>query len=94
MPYINGDGIYHDRRRCRRLHNTGQRIRRIADTDELTPCDHCAAAHTEGMHERDVEQLIEAGVCPWCDGDERYEGDYVGSHASSAHPEKWADYKE
>jgi hypothetical protein len=94
MPYTNGDDTYHDRRRCRRLHNTSGRIRRIEDTADRTPCEHCADAHTEGMHERDVAQLVEAGVCPWCDGEDGYEGDYVGSHASSAHPEKWADYKE
>jgi len=34
---------------------------------------------------------IEAGVCPWCDD---YEGDHVGQHASSAHADQWADYKE
>jgi len=94
MPYTNGDGMYHDRRRCRRLHNTGQRIRRIDETGDRTPCEHCADAHTEGMHDRDVAQLVEAGICPWCDGEDGYEGDYVGSHASSAHPDKWDRYNE
>jgi hypothetical protein len=41
--------------------------------------------------ESDVEALIDDGVCPWC---EEYEGDYLGQHASSAHPEKWTEYRE
>jgi len=38
---------------------------------------------------------VEAGICPWCkeDGD-RYEGEHVGQHASSAHPEAWAEYRD
>jgi len=90
MPYINGDGVYHDRRTCRRLHNTGSRIRRIDAAGDRDPCPHCAADSNE-MHERDVAQLIEAGVCPWCDA---YSGDHVGQHASSAHPDKWDRYNE
>jgi len=39
----------------------------------------------------DVEQSIDDGVCPWCDD---YEGDGVPQHASSAHSEEWAEYKE
>jgi hypothetical protein len=35
--------------------------------------------------------LIDAGVCPWCD---EYDGDNVGLHASRAHPDQWADYKD
>jgi hypothetical protein len=46
------------------------------------------------MHDRDVAQLIEAGVCPWCDGEDVYEGEYVGQHAGSAHEKEWAAYKE
>lgn len=38
-----------------------------------------------------AEETIEAGECPWCDG---YEGDAVGRHASAAHPDEWAAYKE
>jgi hypothetical protein len=37
---------------------------------------------------------IGEGVCPWCPPDDRYEGDHVGQHASSAHPDEWADYTE
>jgi hypothetical protein len=37
---------------------------------------------------------IEEGVCPWCDPDDRYEGDGVPQHASSAHSEAWAAYSE
>lgn len=36
-------------------------------------------------------ELIEAGECPWCD---EYEGEHVGQHASSAHPDEWAEYSE
>ena len=43
-----------------------------------------------------VDEQIDAGVCPWCpeDDDDRYEGENVGRHASSAHPEKWTAHKE
>ena len=34
---------------------------------------------------------IDAGVCPWCDD---YEGSGVAQHASSAHPDEWAAYKD
>lgn len=39
---------------------------------------------------RTIADDIEAGVCPWCDG---YDGEYVGQHASSAHPDQWDAYK-
>ena len=39
----------------------------------------------------DIADTIEAGKCPWCD---EYEGENVGQHASSAHPDKWTAYKE
>ena len=50
----------------------------------------------QGGYLRDApaEVQIDEGVCPWCDPDERYEGDAVGQHASSAHPDKWDAYKE
>ena len=83
MPYTTGDGIYHNRRRCRRLRRTGSRVRRIDDTSNLDACDHC-------VDERDTAELIGAGVCPWCD---EYTGDYIGQHASSAHPDAWADWR-
>jgi hypothetical protein len=47
MPYTNGSGTYHDRRRCRRLHNTGGRIRRIDETGDRDGCDHCADEEAE-----------------------------------------------
>ena len=34
----------------------------------------------------DLTTAVERGVCPWCDD---YEGDHVGQHASSAHPDEW-----
>jgi hypothetical protein len=36
-----------------------------------------------------VDEAMDQGVCPWCDD---YEGENVGLHASSAHPDKWEDY--
>jgi len=39
----------------------------------------------------DLEETINGGECPWCD---KYEGDAVGQHAASAHPDAWDDYKE
>jgi len=39
----------------------------------------------------DLAAMIDDGVCPWCDD---YSGDAVGRHASAAHPDEWADYKE
>ena len=87
MPYTNGDGTYHDRRTCRRLHRTGDRIQRTEDTAELAPCDHCV---DDGTYEQDIAELIEAGICPWC-GDE-YEN--VAAHASQVHKLKWAAYSD
>jgi len=46
------------------------------------------------LRDADAETQIDAGVCPWCDPDDRYEGESVGRHASSAHPEKWTAHKE
>lgn len=37
------------------------------------------------------EAAIEDGVCPWCLD---YDGEHVGQHASSAHPDEWAEYQE
>ena len=71
------DGEYiADSRRDRKLQRQRGRIRRVEDSDE--------------MHERDIEQLIIAGECPWCDD---YSGEHVGQHASSAHPDEWAAYQ-
>jgi len=39
----------------------------------------------------DASDLIERGECPWCSD---YSGDGVPQHASSAHPDEWADYKD
>jgi hypothetical protein len=41
MPYASTTGErYHDRRRCRRLHATGGRIRAV-DAGDREPCPHC-----------------------------------------------------
>lgn len=37
-----------------------------------------------------VDDALEQGVCPWCDD---YEGDGVAQHASSAHPDRWAEHR-
>jgi len=39
----------------------------------------------------DIAGVIEQGKCPWCD---EYEGDHIGQHASSAHPDEWNAYTE
>ena len=88
MPWTNGDGTYHDSRTCRRLHRTGNRIRRIDDAGDRDACEHCVDGDGEPAS---VGWLIENGECPWCDS---YSGEHVGRHASAAHPEAWADYQE
>lgn len=37
-----------------------------------------------------IQDALDDGRCPWC---EDYAGDYPARHASSAHPEEWAEYK-
>jgi hypothetical protein len=56
---------------------------RDADADELTPLEDADGA--------DAADLIDDGVCPWCDD---YDGESVGRHASAAHTEEWEAYKE
>jgi hypothetical protein len=46
------------------------------------------------LREQPPEVQIDEGVCPWCPPDERYEGEHVGQHASSAHPDEWGAYTE
>lgn len=57
------------------------------DVADDTACSRCGQSHDDGA----CWDLIEAGVCPWCDD---YEGDGVAQHASSAHPDEWDEYKE
>lgn len=90
MPYAAGD-LYCRTRRCPRLHAQRARIQRVDDPDG-EPCPvHIGDANE---NERSAEELIEDGVCPWCPPDDRYEGDHVGQHASSAHSEAWSDYQD
>lgn len=49
------------------------------------------AKELESADDKTDAMLIEAGECPWCDD---YEGENVGQHASSAHPDLWDNYKE
>jgi hypothetical protein len=92
MAYVSTTGdTYHDRRRCRRLHATGGRIRRVDDAGDRDACSHCVDGDGETDAERDIGGYIDMGVGPWCEG---YEGDHVGQHASSAHPDEWAAYRD
>lgn len=64
MPYTNGDGVAHARRTCRRLHNTGNRIRRVDDADGLTPCENCGDGLAEGESGTcEVELSSGDGIC-------------------------------
>lgn len=40
-----------------------------------------------------VSEQISNGICPWCDDETDREFENVGSHASSAHPDAWNNYK-
>jgi hypothetical protein len=57
-----------------------------ADADDDADSDD-TADDTDG--EPAAAEQLAAGVCPWCPDDDRYEGDHVGQHASSAHPDEW-----
>lgn len=63
----------------------------VVDTDTTTDGDvvETDATTTGGVVEAGAS--IKAGECPWC---EDYQGEHVGQHASSAHPEAWAAYQE
>jgi len=97
MPTYYTNGSHYCRKRnCRKLHRGRGRVRPTDATDDLQPCPrHVDTGDTtDTERERnpeDIQTLIENGICPWCDD---YEGDHVGRHASSAHADKWADYKE
>jgi hypothetical protein len=63
------------------------------DSEQLAPEFEDAEAGSELLDAgvEFVESHIADGVCPWCD---EYEGDGVPQHASAAHPDDWAEYKE
>jgi len=68
-------------------------VRPIANSSvpaDASLCGECGDGNTAA--ERDAEAMIDMGVCPWCPSDDRYEGDHIGQHASSAHPDKWDAY--
>lgn len=44
---------------------------------------------SEEMQDRDKAQLLQEGVCPWCDD---YDGDNPEQHAAQAHPDEWTAY--
>jgi len=91
--YSNGDE-YCDRRRCRNLNRSRQPVRPVDDIDGLDACDRHIDGDDADDWERNIEDLqtlVENGVCPWCDD---YSGENVGHHASSAHPQMWAEYSE
>lgn len=58
-------------------------VETLADREMCSEC-------TDTDAERDIAGQIDMGVCPWCD---EYEGEYLGQHASSAHPDEWDAYK-
>lgn len=97
--YTNGS-LYCRKRTCRLLHRGRGRVRPTTATDDLQPCsrhtdDTDDTDESERVQPRDAAQLIEGGICPWCpdDPDEKYEGDHVGRHASSAHPDEWEQHQ-
>lgn len=59
MPYVSTTGdTYHDRRRCRRLHATGGRIRSVESAGDRDACPHCV----DGPDTCQVE-LSSGGTC-------------------------------
>lgn len=91
--YSNGDE-YCDRRRCRNLNRSRQPVRPVGDIDGLDACSrHIDGDDGDGWERNieDIQTLIANGICPWCDD---YDGENVGHHASSAHPDDWSEYSE
>lgn len=68
----------------------------VSDPDEDETLGEDTDAEPESVSEpvdatpETVEEAMDAGECPWCD---EYEGDAVGRHASSKHPDAWEAYK-
>lgn len=69
-----------------------EKVRPVTVAEGATPPSNPATDTTAYDFDSDAD-AVEAGVCPWCDPDDRYEGDHVGRHASSAHPDEWEQYK-
>lgn len=65
------------------------------ESDESVGCG-VTPSDADGGYLRDApaETQVAEGVCPWCSPNDRYEGDHVGQHASSAHPDEWDAFKE
>jgi len=81
----------HNSKQCSEL---SEPYRPLADSTvkQIEDADRCAECHadvSDNMQSRDKEQLIQEGVCPWCDRDGFQS---VGRHASSAHPDEWEEY--
>lgn len=94
-PFV--EATVHADRECPNL-TDDEPVRPIAGSTveraEVELCPECTTAGETAdltTAERDVAGMIDLGVCPWCDD---YKDDHVGQHASSAHPEEWARYKE
>jgi len=62
-------------------------LTREDEPPDRAACHRCGLSHDDGA----CWDLIDDGICPWCD---EYEGENVGMHASRAHPDDWARYKE
>jgi len=60
----------------------------LTDAEKVRPVTRDAPADGGDGFATDAE-AVDAGICPWCDD---YEGDHVGRHASSAHPDAWDEY--
>ena len=71
MPYIATTGdTYHGRRTCRRLHNTGGRIRRVETPADRDACDHCVdGPATCEVVKSDGEVCGRERPCPYHDTD-------------------------
>ena len=59
--------------------------------EEGGPPDGVTLDEVEDIADNVIADRIDEGTCPWCDG---YQGDAVGQHAASVHPDAWNDYKE
>jgi hypothetical protein len=64
---------------------------RPAEDDPTTDEDSAGDINVEELADEVIADHLDDGVCPWCDD---YEGDAVAQHASAAHTDAWADWKD
>jgi hypothetical protein len=65
----------------------------LADAEKVRPVTVPQGATPPANDYPTPAAAVNAGVCPWCPDSDRYEGDHVGRHASSAHPDEWQAFK-